>query len=628
MDSAPISEYQNRLGARRAHATVLEQRTTTISNLRLIVFALFALVLWLAIRGTVNAWLVLVPVAIFFALVIWHDRARDAVIRAQRAIAHYEWGLARIDDRWQTFGNKGERFRDTSHVYAEDLDLFGDQSLFQLLSTARTRMGEDMLASFLLAPAPVTEVLRRQSAVRDLGAHLDLREQLAVCGEDIPADFDPEKLLAWAEGPELLRNTAIRVIAPILAVISIAAIVFAFWKSFFLPAIVIIAIDYVIHRHYRKRIQHVIHSVEGAGESLLLFSTLLKSIEDARFESGPLRQLQQKISQHQVAASRALKLFSTRVDLIESHEHLLLRTFNIPLLYELQAAFLMEAWRHRHGAEVRAWLEVIGEIEALACLATYAYEHPSDPFPEFSNTENYVDPGTKNDVGPGARGPQHAQRDGVVNRSTERNSAEFSGEALGHPLIPATRSVRNSVHLDSNTRVLVVSGSNMSGKSTYLRTIGINAVLAMAGAPVRAKNLKLSAVHVGSSLHIQDSLQTGRSGFASELDRLREIMALIDEGTPLLFLLDELLHGTNSHDRLLGGQALLRALVARGAIGVVTTHDLAITEIPSDLQSLVRNLHFEDHIEDGQMIFDYVLRDGPVTRSNALELMRSIGLDV
>ena len=592
MESNPISEYQNRLAARKAHATALEQRATTISNLRLIVFVIFALMLWLAIRGTVNAWLVLAPVGIFFALVVWHDRARQAVIRAQRAIALYESGLARIDDRWQGFGRRGERFRNPQHVYAEDLDLFGDQSLFQLLSAARTRMGEDTLAHWLLAPSPAAEVLKRQSAVRELSGQLDFREQLAVCGDDIPADFDPEKLLAWAEGPELLHNNAIRIIAPILAVISTVAIVLAFWKSFFLPAIIIIAVEYVIHRHYRQHIQHVIHSVEGAGESLLLFSTLLKIIEDARFESEPLRQLQQKVLQHHVAASRALKLFSTRVDLIESHEHLLLRTFNIALLYELQAAFLMEAWRRRHGSEVRAWLEVVGEIEALASLATYSYEHPADPFPEFSN-----------------------------------NSAVFSGEALGHPLIPAARAVRNSVHLDATTRVLVVSGSNMSGKSTYLRTIGINAVLAMAGAPVRANNLELTAIHLGSSLHIQDSLQTGRSGFASELDRLRDIMALID-GAPLLFLLDELLHGTNSHDRLLGGQALLRALVARGAIGVVTTHDLAITEIPADLAPVVRNLHFEDHIEDGHMVFDYVLRDGPVTRSNALELMRSIGLDV
>lgn len=606
--ASPVSEYQGRLAARRSNVVVLDRRATTISNLRLLAFLFFGILLWLAIRGTLSAWLVLIPVALFFALVVWHDRARDAVNRAQRAIAVYDWGIARIQDRWQSYGRKGERFRNPSHIYSEDLDLFGEQSLFQLVSTARTRMGEDRLSNWLLAPAPVATVLKRQEAVQELERQIDLREDLAVCGEDIPPDFDAAELLKWAEGPELLRGTAIRIIAPLLALISVTAIVIAFWKMIYFPAVLIIAAEYVIYRHYRRRIHQVIESVEGAGESLLLFSTLLKIIEQARFESDPLQQLQRITRQHHTAASRALQLFSTRVDLIESREHLLLRTFNIPLLYELQTAFAMEAWRRQHGVEVRGWLEAIGDIEALASLATYAYEHPDDPYPEFSHNS---------DVEPGA-----------LARSSERSSAEFSGEALGHPLIPTSRAVRNNVHLDSTTRVLVVSGSNMSGKSTYLRTIGVNAVLAMAGAPVRAKSLKLTAVHVGSSLHVLDSLQTGRSGFASELDRLREIMSCIDQGTPVLFLLDELLHGTNSHDRLLGGQALMRAFVARGAIGVVTTHDLAIAEIPADLKPVIRNLHFEDHIEDGHMIFDYVLRDGPVTRSNALELMRSIGLDV
>jgi DNA mismatch repair ATPase MutS len=233
-------------------------------------------------------------------------------------------------------------------------------------------------------------------------------------------------------------------------------------------------------------------------------------------------------------------------------------------------------------------------MEALVSLAAYAYEHPADPFPDF----------------------------------VEHNIAQFVGESLGHPLIDAEKNARNGVHLDQTTRVLVVSGSNMSGKSTFLRTIGLNAVLAMMGAPVRAASLRLSPVQVGSSLHVTDSLQTGRSGFASELDRLHHIMDLMKDHLPVLFLVDELLHGTNSHDRLIGGQALLRSFIAHGAIGIVTTHDLSITEIPPDLQALVRNSHFEDRVEDGHMVFDYQLRDGVVTRSNALELMRSIGLDV
>ena len=403
----------------RALANLLDQRSTQISNLRLVAFALILLILWLAIRGTLNPWWIVAPLALFAGLVIWHDRVRRALTRAQRAIHVYEWGIARIEDRWHSFGRKGERFRQTNHVYAEDLDLFGDQSLFQLLSTARTRMGEDTLAEWLLAPAPVGTVLERQKAISELRDQLDFRESLAVAGEDLPPEFDPAKLLAWAEGPELLRGTAIRVVAPVLALAALVGIGIAVWKPFYLPAAAVILVEAVIHAHYRKRINRVIESVEGAGESLMLFSTLLKTIEHRQFNSPLLQQLHNKVGDGDVSASHSLEVFSTRVDLLDSRENLILRVFNIPLLYELQTAFAMEAWRRQHGHAIRAWLDAIGEMESLVSLATYSYEHPSDPFPEFEETK-----------------------------------AQFSGESLGHPLIPSAKGVRNDVHLDEATRAL------------------------------------------------------------------------------------------------------------------------------------------------------------------------------
>jgi len=593
-NSSHLAEYEARLAARKSKAKLLDQRSGQISNLRLLAFAAILLTLWLAIRGTVHAWWIIAPMAAFAALIIWHDRVRHAMTCARRAVHVYEWGVARIADVWHSYGQKGEPFRQSDHVYSEDLDLFGEQSLFQLLSTARTRMGQHTLARWLMAPAPVPVILERQKAIAELRKRLDFREALAVAGEDLPPEFDPARLMEWAEGPGLLTGTAIRMIAVLLAILAMAGIGIALWKSFYLPAAAIIVVEALIHAHYRKRINHVIESVEGAGESLMLFSTLLSTMEEERFGSGLLQTMERRLGEGDASPSRALRNFSTRVDLLESRENLILRVLNIPLLYELQVAFAMEAWRHRHGHQVRPWLHTLGEMEALISLATYSYEHPADPFPEFS----------------------------------AETKAQFVGESLGHPLIPSAKNVRNSVQLDEATRVLLVSGSNMSGKSTYLRAIGVNAVLAMAGAPVRATKLRLTPVHVGSSLHVVDSLQTGRSGFASELDRLREIMALVNEGLPVLFLLDELLHGTNSHDRHIGGQALLRSFITLGAIGVVTTHDLSITRIPPELASQVRNAHFEDRVDEGRMVFDYVVRDGAVTRSNALELMRAIGLDV
>jgi DNA mismatch repair ATPase MutS len=203
-----------------------------------------------------------------------------------------------------------------------------------------------------------------------------------------------------------------------------------------------------------------------------------------------------------------------------------------------------------------------------------------------------------------------------------------AGEVLGHPLIPESRNVRTDLRLSDEPRVLVVSGSNMSGKSTLLRTAGVNVVLALAGAPVRARRLRLSPLQVGASIHIQDSLQAGASRFYAEIKRLRQIVDLTHGSVPVLFLLDEILHGTNSHDRRIGAEGVVRGLLDRGAIGLVTTHDLALARVAEELAPLAANVHFEDRLEDGKMTFDYRLRPGVVQRSNALELMRSVGLEV
>jgi DNA mismatch repair ATPase MutS len=235
---------------------------------------------------------------------------------------------------------------------------------------------------------------------------------------------------------------------------------------------------------------------------------------------------------------------------------------------------------------------VVGEIEALISLAGYSYEHPADPFPIFIS------------------GP-----------------ACFDAEELAHPLIPAATCVRNNVSL-GETRVLLVSGSNMSGKSTLLRAVGINAVLALAGAPVRASRLRLTPLQTAASIRINDSLQEGSSRFYAEITRLREMFDLAGGNPPLLFLLDELLQGTNSNDRRVGAEGIVRAFLDRGAIGLISTHDLALTDIGGPLDGQLHNVHFQDELKNGRMRFDYRLREGVVTKSNGLELMRSIGLDV
>jgi len=280
------------------------------------------------------------------------------------------------------------------------------------------------------------------------------------------------------------------------------------------------------------------------------------------------------------------------VSWLDSTHNLLFAPIAFVLLLRPLLAIAIDRWHAAYGAAVTNWVQAAGEFEALAALANYAYEHPEDLFPDLS-----------------ADGPL------------------YEAEGLGHPLLPHG-GVRNDVVLGGvGPRVLIVSGSNMSGKSTLLRSVGVSVVVALADTPVTAKRLRLSALVLGATLHIEDSLQAGHSRFFAEILRIRTIAEAAHGATALLFLLDEILHGTNSHDRRVGAEGIVRALTALGAVGIVTTHDLALTELAATLPGAV-NWHFEDRLEDGKLVFDYRLRPGVVEHSNAVALMRAIGLDV
>ncbi len=565
-----------------------------LGNLRLALALLAAGIIWCAFwRHLVSGWWLLFPVVAFVGIAAYHSRILRARDLAQRAALFYQRGMARLEDRWAGTGESGERFADPHHVYAADLDLFGDGSLFQLLSAARTRMGEDALAQWLLAPSPVKEILERHASISELSPELDFREDLAVLGEDAGVGVHPDALLKWAEAPGHMQPRWVPWLALSLTLLAVAsAAVWAVW-GLVTPLLVVVFLQAVLAWWLRRQIDEVLHASEHALRDLDLLSRVLARMESQPFHSPQLQAMQRELSLSAVASSRAIARLRKIVDFIDSHDNLFLRVLDVPLMYSVQVAFMADRWRRAHGPAVRSWLASLGEMEALLSLAAYSYEHPADVCPEF-----------------------------VV------GSACFEGQQLGHPLVPAAQYVRNDVNLDQQSRVLLVSGSNMSGKSTLLRTVGINVVLAMAGAPVRASRLRMTSLQIGASIRINDSLQEGSSRFYAEIKRLRQIFDLAGEPTALLFLLDELLQGTNSKDRRIGAEGVLRALIERGAIGLVSTHDLALTEMTGLPQSQLHNVHFQDEIEDGKIKFDYKLQDGVVTKSNGLALMRSIGLEV
>jgi hypothetical protein len=610
MAHAPADEYRARLGARRETHSSLTRLDARFSYARLMVFGggvLCAIAAW---RGWTAPWWLAIPLVVFALLVVRHDRVMRRRDAAARAIAFYERGLARIEDRWPGTGDTGERFRNPDHLYAQDLDLFGPGSLFELLSIARTRAGEETLAGWLMAPADATEILARQQATHDLAPRLDLREALSLAGADIRASVHSEALVAWAEGPPHLSNRWIRPAATILTIAAIVAAAAWIATGDSAALIAVVLLEIIFSLPLRQRIASALHGADGPARDLDVLAVVLARLEQERFTAERLVQLQRQLagagtpeSPSIMAASASIRRLHRLVELHDWQHNMVFAPFAAAVLWSTHLALAIEAWRRAHGRDVREWLRISGEFEAIASLSAYHYEHPDDPFPEIVTPPS---------------------RQGV-----------FDGVALGHPLIPAERMVRNEVQLGdargsqrSAPQLLVVSGSNMSGKSTLLRTVGVNAVLAFAGAPVRARALRLTPLRMGATLRIQDSLQEGRSRFYAEITRIRDIADLASGAVPALFLLDELFHGTNSHDRVVGASGVLRALLSREAIGLITTHDLALTKVADDLSPRAVNVHFDDRFEGGEIQFDYVMKTGPITRSNAIALMRAVGLDV
>jgi len=584
-----------RLLQRRAAVAGWERRDARIAFLRLVAFAAVAAVAVLSLAlHRLSAWWLLAPGASFLALVVWHDRTLRGLARARRAVAFHEEGLARLDGSWAGRGDGGERYGSDDHPYAKDLDLFGKGSVYELLCTARTRPGADLLAAWLLGPSAASEVRARQGAVRDLAPRLDLREDLAVLGEDVRAELHPDRLAAWAEAPRVLPGW---LVVPALTAGALALAALVGWFAGEVPGLAVVGIaglEWLALRAAQRRLAGVLGGVERPGEELLLVAGILARLEREPLEDPRLRALLGTLGEGHGAASARIHHLGLVVERAGWAANQLFAPIAFLLLWRVQAALAIERWRAAHGRQVRPWLAAAAELEALSALGAHAFLHPEDAFPELLD---------------GAGG------------------AKLAAEGIGHPLLDESRCVRNDIALARGARLLLVSGSNMSGKSTLLRTVGANAVLALAGAPVRARRLALTPLQAGATLRIQDSLAEGRSRFYAEITRLRALLELAGRPPPLLFLLDELLAGTNSRDRRIGAEAMLRALLARGAIGIVTTHDLALSEAAAALGE-AENAHFEDEVRGGEVVFDYRLRPGVVTHSNALALMRAVGLEV
>ena len=594
--------YEQARDARAREVAALDARDARIATARLSLAAAALAILGCVAWGRLGPWawvcFAFVLVA-FAALVFVHASVRDAKERAAAALRFHERGLARIAHDWDRLPINGARFRSAEHPFAVDLDVFGRASLMQLVDATETRGGEECLARLLSLQSLGTwpdDLVDRQKAARDLSERFAFREALSMAGAILSEERpDPAPLIDWAERTDALPRIVIwsAWVLPAIAVAALALAGLLHARAGAVTAIVVAQLG--LGLAFGRRLAPMVLVISTSESAVTRWRGMIAFVEREAFEAPLLAKLRQRLAGTSTPASRELAALVRIVGYADALRNETFRFFIGPfLMWEAHCASALLRWRARAGTRLRGWLEALAEVEALASLGTFAFEHPDFAWPE------------------------------------PAGEPVFIAKALGHPLIADDRRVGNDVHLPRKGSALIVTGSNMSGKSTLLRAMGVNAVLAFAGAPVCARALIIGPARVATSMRIEESLEQGVSHFYAELRRLRRVLDSADEttGSAVLFLLDEILHGTNSRERVIGALAVLTELIGRGALGAVSTHDLGITALEGEIGPTVQNVHFEEQVNGDRMTFDYVLRPGVVQSSNALRLMRAVGIRV
>ena len=514
----------------------------------------------------------------------------------QRLREFHEQGIGRLEHRWQGSGEYGEEFEPAAHSYSRDLNLFGKGSLFELLCTARTRIGQRRLAHYLLHAPEIEETIRRQEAVQELRDHTTLREQIALLGSYDRQQSSWDTFAGWLGGPLAPFPPAARILAAVLAsaaatlaLIGLLGLAPAHWL---LNASIPIAVcEALFALVWRKRVRRIIGDTQIVGMELQLLRQGLELLSKQSFTCVKLKQIAAQLGPDAGARLRQLQRLTTILE--ERHKD----HFYYPSLLILvgtQTAMAIENWRAAHRDDFLRWMDAWGEFESLSALACYAFEQQETTcFPELSGQE-----------------------------------PAFEAAGLGHPLLSREERVANNFALNSSSKFYIISGSNMAGKSTLLRAVGANAVLAMAGAPVTAEKLRVSPLRVRASISIGDSLLEGKSKFLAEVERLRDAIAATNEARPVLFLIDEIFNGTNSRDRRAAAEAVIRTLVEGRAMGAVSTHDLALTEIAEVAGLGGGNLHMASRSGTDVLDFDYLLKAGVTPEANAAAIARLSGVRV
>jgi hypothetical protein len=592
----PKDQYTKRIENFRLKTGQLQKLENRLSLLRLITFIsgiiLFFGLISLTITGAI------VSLIIFLIIFAWLVK-RHAVTEHQRqfyghleTINQLEYNC--LEGSYFKY-EAGSAYIDRDHPNSYDLDLFGHASVYQYINRTTSKPAADMLASWLKTPAGMKEIYLRQDAVAELNPLIDWRQKLLTLGyANNHAGMDPGELLNWTTGENYFPGRkylkTITILLSTLGIVATALVISGMPPVILLPVLII---NFMFYFSQGKKISRLHAQVSKYSDMLTMYASTIELIEKEQFGSEKLQNLHQVFAGI-IPASVKIKKLAKQVSRLDARLNVMVSIpLNLFFFWDIHCCLALEKWKTTHSDEIVQWLKAMAEFEVLACFANMAHNNPEWVMPR-------IIPGY----------------------------FEFKAKNAGHPLIPKERRINNSLEIDKSGKIILVTGSNMSGKSTFLRTCGVNTVLALCGSPVCADSFTISHVDVFSSMRISDSLEDNTSSFYAELKKLAAIIKEAEHNQRVFLLLDEILRGTNSNDRYTGSVALIRQLIDYGTVGIVATHDLKLADLADELKGKIDNYHFDVKIEGEELYFDYKLNPGICTSLNASILMKKMGIRI
>jgi hypothetical protein len=539
-------------------------------------------------------------IVIFFWALSVHNKIEEKIKRVKILVKINEEGLNRLEDNWSEFPVTGEEFLDRSKPHLSDLNIFGKNSLFQMIQFASTRWGREELAKWLTECHDFSEIENRQKGVMELSHSISFRQHLLLEGRMVCSTLDPEKFIEWTKSPSFLTDKKwilflrkfLVTTTFISLLLNLAEIIPPFWiGSLFLQFLIFVLTVSKCRAYYLPALNK---------ESIFLaYAKMFKIVEQKKMHSSLLCDLQRVLRNNKTSISQ-------QMEQLEKINHNLSLCFsslypfiNILLLWDIHFLYKLEIWKENMASHISPSFNALAIMEAISSLAGFAYDNPQYKYPEITN-----------------------------------ESLPLSTKNIGHPLIPAKERVSNDFEIRQIGKLAIVTGSNMSGKSTFIRTVGINVILAFAGAPVAAETLSLRPCRIMTCIQVEDSLKLHTSHFYAEVKGIKNILDSVfiqknnESPLPVLYIIDEIFSGTNTKERLYASKGIILKLAGANCYGILTTHDLDLVELEKE-SSYIENYHFTDNVSnEGEMVFDYKIKSGPVTSTNALKVLEMAGIKI